>query len=177
MKENEIWTPLKNFEGFYEISTYGRIKTVERIIYTNNNGYIKQNSFIKKQQKHYRGYLTVSLKKNGKIYKKYVHRLVAETFIPNPNNLPQINHKDENKKNNCVDNLEWCDNIYNMNYGSRLKQLSESLKGNIPHNAIKVLFNGVIYNSIIEASKTNNISPYMVKKICNKQNNNKYRIL
>lgn len=106
-----------------------------------------------------------------------MHRLVAETFIPNPNNLPQINHKDENKKNNCVDNLEWCDNSYNMNYGSRLKQLSESLKGNIPHNAIKVLFNGVIYNSIIEASKTNNISPYMVKKICNKQNNNKYRIL
>ena len=74
------------------------------------------------------GYLYVRLYKNGKGKKYYIHRLVAEAYIPNPDNLPQINHKDENKTNNCLHNLEWCDAKYNMNYGTRNEKVSNSRK-------------------------------------------------
>lgn len=67
---------------------------------------------------HSQGYLTVILYKNGKIKNYKIHRLVAEAFIPNPNNYPCVNHKDENPSNNCINNLEWCTHKYNMNYGT-----------------------------------------------------------
>lgn len=73
-----------------------------------------------------KGYLTVELRQNGERYYKKVHRLVAETFIPNPTNLPEINHKDENKQNPSVYNLEWCTSKYNSNYGTRKERLSIS---------------------------------------------------
>ena len=77
------------------------------------------------------GYQIVGLWKNGikKIYS--VHRLVAQAFIPNPNNLPQVNHKDENKQNNCVENLEWCDAKYNNNYGTRTKRIVEKISKSV----------------------------------------------
>ena len=73
-----------------------------------------------------RGYPCVALYKDGKRYDKKVHRLVAEAFIPNPNNLPQVNHKDENPNNCKVENLEWCDAKYNNSYGTRLERVSSS---------------------------------------------------
>ena len=75
------------------------------------------------------GYHLVNLKVNGKTTQHRVHRLVAQYFIPNPDNLPQVNHKDEDKDNNCAENLEWCTAKYNMNYGTRNKRISESRKG------------------------------------------------
>ena len=66
--------------------------------------------------------------KNGKVKAELIHRLVAIAFIPNPNELPQVNHKDENKDNNCADNLEWCDTKYNNTYGTRLYRAAESCK-------------------------------------------------
>ena len=72
-----------------------------------------------------RGYLKVCLCRNGKVHKKMIHRLVAEAFIPNPDDLPQVNHKDENIINNHVSNLEWCDAKYNCNYGTRNERLSK----------------------------------------------------
>lgn len=71
------------------------------------------------------GYLQVDLYKNGKVAKFTVHRLVAMAFIPNPKNLPEINHKDEDKTNNCVENLEWCTHKYNINYGTRNGRMAE----------------------------------------------------
>ena len=64
-------------------------------------------------------YMEVNLSKNNKVTHYLIHRLVAQAFIPNPNNLPQVNHKDENRENNRVDNLEWCTAEYNTNYGTR----------------------------------------------------------
>ena len=104
----EIWKDISGFEGFYEISSYGRVRSVKsgRILSTSKCGGC-------------RGYLSVCLSKNGKRYGKLVHRLVAEAFIPEVEGLSEVNHKDEDKTNNRVENLEWCDHKYNMNYGTR----------------------------------------------------------
>ena len=112
--KKEIWKPIKGYEGLYMVSNWGRVKSIkfgkERILKPVTNS---------------SGYLLVGLYKNN-IEKKYsVHRLVAEAFIPNPYNLPQLNHRDENKLNNNVDNLEWCTNEYNINYGTRTERYSK----------------------------------------------------
>ena len=127
----EIWKDVANYEGLYQVSNLGRVKSI---------GYKKELIL-----KHFNtgGYKRVTLIKN-KIRKHHlIHRLVAETFIPNLNNLPQINHKDENKKNNCVNNLEWCSNSYNIQY-SKAKSV---LQFDLENNLIKE------YSSITEARK------------------------
>lgn len=120
----EIWKDVVGYEGLYQVSNLGRVKSLERI--DNLNHFRKGKILI---QHIYNGYLYVSLCKNGKIKMYRVHRLVAQAFIPNPNNLPQVNHKDENKTNNCVLNLEYCDARYNMNYGTAIERRSNSNKG------------------------------------------------
>lgn len=109
----EIWKSVKGFEGIYEVSDCGRVKGKKGIM---------------KPTISRTGYLHLTLCKNGKRYSVNIHRLVAETFIPNPNNLPMVNHKDEVKINNCVENLEWCTNTYNVNYGSSPSKISKSTK-------------------------------------------------
>ena len=96
---------VKGFEGMYKVNRKGEIyQILNNIIRTpKDNGY---------------GYNNINLNKNGKKITKYIHRIVAEAFIPNPNNYPMVNHKDENKKNNNVENLEWCTASYNNNYGT-----------------------------------------------------------
>lgn len=103
--DKEIWKDIKHYEGIYKISNHGRVWSIHKRDYKTPS--VKDN-----------GYLVVQLYKNGKMHNEYIHRLVALTFIPNPNNLPQVNHKDECKKHNSVDNLEWCDCTYNNNYGT-----------------------------------------------------------
>ena len=112
--EEEIWCPIKGFEGLYDVSDQGRVKSLkfgkERVLNPVRDG---------------GGYLFVILYKNREHKICKVHRLVAKTFIPNPDNLPQVNHKDEDKENNSVQNLEWCDSKYNINYGTRNQRVSE----------------------------------------------------
>lgn len=109
----EIWKPVKGWEGRYEVSNLGRVKSAQG---KNKGKILSQNS----QQ----GYMQVFLSQKGIGRNHLVHRLVAEAFIPNPLNLPQVNHKDETRSNNKVDNLEWCTQIYNVNYGTRLRRMS-----------------------------------------------------
>lgn len=107
----EIWKPISGYENPYKISNLGNVISLR------NNRFLKHH-MIKK------GYLFVQLSKDGKSRNYLVHRLVAGAFIDNPNNLPEINHKDENPSNNVVFNLEWCTHKYNMNYnnlGKRIK--------------------------------------------------------
>lgn len=114
----EIWKPIKNFER-YEVSNYGNVRS--RVIKKRSRDRNKMPEITYRILKpHFqRGYYTVCISNDFFVLKKLVHRLVAEAFIPNPNNYPVINHKDENGLNNHVDNLEWCDDAYNANYGTR----------------------------------------------------------
>jgi len=101
--------------GIIEVSTFGRVRTLDRVVPRG-----KYTQFVKglilKQYDNGNGYLHVVLSMNGKTVTKKVHRLVAETFISNPDNLPEVNHKDCNRANNNVENLEWCTRSYNRQY-------------------------------------------------------------
>lgn len=110
----EIWKDLPKYEGIYQVSNLGRVKSLDRI---NANGAMAHGKLMSPQDNKH-GYLYVDLCKNGKLKREYIHRLVGMTFIPNTNNLPQINHKNEIKSDNRAENLEWCDNRYNNNYGT-----------------------------------------------------------
>lgn len=107
----EIWKDIEGFEGLYKISTFGNVMSLNY----RNYGYSKQ--LVPKVNNS--GRLWVELIKHGEKRQFLIHRLVGMAFIPNPENLPQINHKDENPKNNCVENLEWCDQRYNNLYSMK----------------------------------------------------------
>ena len=127
--------PVKGYEGYYEVDQFGRVFGLERIIKVNDNGRNYEKPIAGKQLKqsmHTKGYKTVSLTKDGKTKTLFVHRLVAEAFIPNVDNLPMVNHKDEDKTNNFVENLEWCTNDYNINYGTARRRQAKKIRG-IPH--------------------------------------------
>lgn len=123
---NEIWRDIKGYEGLYQVSNFGRVRSLDRIVNGNwKNPNIKRNGKILKINILPSGYCRVLLSKDGKTKLHYVHRLVATAFIPNPNNYPCVNHKDENKQNNCVENLEWCTQKYNNNYRNRQKKIAK----------------------------------------------------
>lgn len=111
----EIWKDIQGYEGFYQISNLGRVRSLERI--APSGKFVKQ--IIRKQLKDKDGYCIVGLNKNKSQKTHKVHRLVANAFIENTDNLPEVNHKDEDKTNNEVSNLEWCNAKYNLTYGSR----------------------------------------------------------
>lgn len=113
MKLQETWKDIKNFEGLYQVSNLGRVKSLAR-----KAGFIIRKEHIIKSSVKENGYLKVNLYKDNKCINKNVHRLVAEAFIPNPNNYPCINHIDYNKANNIVDNIEWCSYAHNNKYSN-----------------------------------------------------------
>lgn len=115
---HEIWKDIEGYEGYYQVSNCGRVKSVFRIIIRRNGTPFSVNEIILKPSKSQDGYLCVSMRKNFKAKGTSIHRLVAQAFISNPLKLPEINHKDENKENNKMDNLEWCTRSYNTSYGT-----------------------------------------------------------
>jgi hypothetical protein len=119
----EVWKDIEGFESIYQVSNLGRVRSLDRYVkaYNANKGcitdYFRRGKTLK-QQKVLGGYNAVQLLEHSRKHPKFVHRLVAEAFIQNPDNLPEVNHKDENKQNNRADNLEWCTGVYNKNYGT-----------------------------------------------------------
>ena len=121
----EVWQDIDGYENKYQISNYGRIRSVKKNI-------------ILKPMLATNGYLIICLWKDGKQKKHLIHRLVAKHFVDNPCNYPEVNHKDEDKTNNRIDNLEWCNHLYNMNYGEVKEKISNA-KINNP-NISKVVY-------------------------------------
>lgn len=120
--QDEIWKDVNGLEQWYEVSNKGRIRRKDRIVKSGKGWHREIKSDILKMRTHVSGYKTVHLRVNEIGYNRStvrVHRLVAEAFVPNPNNYPCVNHKDENKANNNADNLEWCTIAMNNSYGTR----------------------------------------------------------
>ena len=133
LDDDEQWKPIiiesdgtiYDYTGYYQISNYGRVRSLSRI---DARGHTR-NGKIMRITPGKRGYAQIQLCKDGEKVKFYIHRLVATMFIPNPDNLPCVNHKDENKTNNNVENLEWCTQEYNVKYGTSRKRTAEKLVG------------------------------------------------
>ena len=148
----EEWRDIKGYKGYYQVSNTGNVKSLERTV-RNGRGYKIIPEKILEGYDNGNGYLYVKLCKEGKRNQYRINRLVAMAFIPNPNNLPEVNHKDKNPKNNCVDNLEWCTRQYNVEYSKA--------KAVIGINKVSGLI--LEFPSIMEAERQTGISN---KHIC-----------
>lgn len=158
----EIWRPIKGYESLYEVSNLGRVKSLPR---ETNNQYGKEERILK-TEKSIKGYVMVSLRKEGKSKLCSIHRLVAEAFIPNPNNLPCVNHIDEDKTNNRVSNLEWCTHKYNINYGSCIERRVNKQKKPVNQYTLDGVFIRQ-WTSAGEASKELHIGRMNICAVCN----------
>lgn len=126
-KKQEIWKPYPEYP-FVEANQFGEIRTVDRYIKTKNGTRFVKGRVLK-QFLNKNGYMQVQLHANGKPVSLYVHRVIAICFIPNPDNLPEINHRDNNRKNNAVSNLEWCTHQYNMAYKNKFGTSPTEIQG------------------------------------------------
>lgn len=169
----EIWKSIKGYEGYYEISNFGKIRSVNRIIIDKNGRKIKLKGKIETPKICGSGYYYFRLCKNGIYESKRINILVAEAFIPNHYNLPCVNHKDENKLNNSVDNLEWCDKSYNALYGNTRNKIQETKNKNnsrgcqIPVEQYTLNGEFITYFiSPIEAQKATGVQHSNILKVC-----------
>ena len=156
----EIWKDIKGYEGLYQVSNLGRVKSLDRIVHC-KNGTIK---FCKGMILHTfkNNYLFVRLSKDSTYKTKYIHKLVAQAFIPNPDDLPEINHKDENKLNNDINNLEWCTIAYNNAYGTRTERTRKRVyQLDLNKNIIK------LWDGIGIASRELDIPSQQISQCCN----------
>jgi hypothetical protein len=131
--KNEIWKPIEGYEDRYEVSNLGRVRSLDRYIpakcalsKTDDDVLFFRKGKIIKLWEVYGGYFQASLSKGDKPKMIAVHRLVAKAFIPNPDNLPEVNHIDEDKSNNRVDNLEWCTRLYNEHHGTKIERAAKN---------------------------------------------------
>jgi hypothetical protein len=125
----EIWKAVTGYEGLYEVSSLGNVRSLDRVIRSKHNGTtLRKGRILTPFYEEKKGYYQVALSKDGKEKKQRIHRLVATAFLDNPFNYTDINHKDEIKTNNKVDNLEWCTRKYNNNYGTKPQRTSATMK-------------------------------------------------
>ena len=152
----EHWKPVVGYEEHYEVSDMGNVRSLK---------FGKEK--ILKPGKNNRGYLKVSLYKDGQKKMSLVHRLVAEAFIPNPNNLETVNHKDEVKTNNVASNLEWMSQKDNTNYGTRNKRAGEAFSKKVQMFDKSTGELLATFPSTREAARVTGINPSHISECCN----------
>lgn len=162
----EKWRDVVGYEGLYQVSTLGRVKRLEHWKNQRTDRKYKYYKYRELPEKilaqSKRGkYRTVQLSKDRKAKTLTVHRLVAQAFIPNPNNYPEVNHKDCNGHNNTVDNLEWCDRKYNINYADRTAKAARSCS-----KKVQCVETGIIYDSGAIAALENNLHKSKISQVC-----------
>lgn len=161
----EKWKAIEGYNGRYEVSNYGRVKSVNMFIGTHIYIGTILSPVITSN-----GYLKVSLTLKGKRKTCLIHRLVAKAFIKNVNNLPQVNHKDEIKTNNRVENLEWCSRSYNCKYGKRNQKMIDDRKRAV----LKLSADGILlkrYEALNEASRITGINAAHICDVCKGKRN------
>lgn len=155
----KMWKEMPDTDGKYLISTDGEVMAISRRVKF-GNVYRWTKTKLLTPRDNGKGYLELEFL--GK--HRYIHRLVAEAFIPNPQNLPQVNHKDENKSNNCVENLEWCDRVYNTNYGTGIERSKEKRFGD--RFVVINLDTGKVYQTPKDASRETGIHNDSISRVC-----------
>ena len=162
----EIWQDIAGYEGHYQISNTGKIYSIKC------NRMLKQSDLNK-------GYHTVKLQRNGTKKMFRVHRLVAMTFIQNPNGLQEVNHIDEDKSNNSVTNLEWVNHIDNVNHGTRNSRASVSLKIARARPIVAIFKNGTTktYTSASECAKLLGLSAGNINSVIRGSRNHTHGIV
>lgn len=175
-KENEIWKPVVGYEGLYEVSNLGNVRSIDRVIeYSNGVKHFTKGKKLKQSINKNTGYYQVSLCNNGNAHKIDVHKIVANTFLSNDKSLPCVNHKDESRTNNNVSNLEFCSYKYNSNYGTAIQRMKNSIRLNA--NRVKKVsqydLNGdkiKTYETISDVTK-DGFLPCCVQSCCNPNTN------
>lgn len=171
MKE-EQWKPIKGLEGYYEVSNQGRIRSLDRVLLGCYGSVQHKKGQLMKPINMPNGYLAQGFNYNGKHRQYYIHRLVAQAFIPNPNNLPEVNHKDEDKANNVVDNLEWCDRIYNIRYGKARAKIAQARRDGAVRPVVQKDLMGTtlaVYRNSGVAMQSTGIDQSAILKVCLKR--------
>lgn len=167
--QQEIWKDIPGYSGFYQVSNFGRIKGLSRIVKNKDSQKVIESKIKNPQLNKINGRLIISLSKDGIKRTYFIHRLVAMAFIPNPDNLPQINHKDENPKNNNADNLEWCTAYYNVHYGNCIRKRAK-LKSKAIYQIDRIKHKIINrFDSLTQAQKITGIDKRLISKvICGK---------
>lgn len=161
----EIWKDVVGYDGLYQVSNLGRVRSYERVIKRETRGNILKPRQILKQYDNGTGYLRIVLyDKEHKSKKLYVHRLVADAFVKNPFGFLYINHKDENKYNNNASNLEWCTQKYNNNYGTRIQRVR--IARGKPVEGTNQKTNEKIYLNCIADAKHLGFNPIVISRCC-----------
>lgn len=110
----ELWVDIYGYENYYQISNKGRVRSLDRTVNTRGGTRVVKGKILSNNKTNGNGYRIVALSKNGNVKNKYIHRLVAESFIPNCEHFSEVNHINGDKSDNCVLNLEWCSRIHNL---------------------------------------------------------------
>ena len=165
----EKWKDINGFEDSYQISSFGRVRTKDRYLRASYGSSQFRKGKVLKGVKMPNGYLVVGLWKDNKSRNRYIHRLVAEHFLPNENNSAEVNHIDEDRTNNNVSNLEWCSHKYNINYGTTKERISKAHFELVSPTKVLQIKDGLVVGSFknaSEAQRQTGIDASAIRKVC-----------